>query len=919
VELGAAAAAPRQIGFDGNTRGMNRLGRDALRKSNAFYRLDAVEKDGAAVKKEGKESQSLKKLRNHDADDEEMSELVYSGVRGPDMYGRPSFTNYEQVFSDLLAYAPGMNTSQADIEAVLEAEALPGLASLPGQLDPEAKQLIDAARGAGWQTLLLSIDGEEMKVVFDGSGRYAYARTLANGLREQVVCDGTTLLHLYPDIGVAARRTVTRFHRAQFAKHVPWMLLPAEDLARGADVTKLDDRTVALVPRGADAVRNDDGKPVAYHRTHLVFADGKLVERRIVNVAADRTTKVVFTEKYENGVVRQIDADGKETAKRALKLTAAEQPDLKPDTSPLVVLPMPWRTPEVVAQKYGIDLSVFWNPDMNWTLTYTVSPEAGDALISAAFAQRNVPMVQTAHRLFARDNRTDKLGYYTLLAALDVPLANDPEFTRFAAARVDQPLARYLSLLANPLYRNLHTQYGLYFGDKLAEKGTLLARLAGFRDLYLRWQQGNAASKGTPMQQRVEQDRALTFVRENNTSEIGWAMLSILQDRAHDERFQTDIAAAWKLFDDGTELGYTSAYEEARSLLHANKKAEAAAKFQALYLRAFDKSLLPPIDGSFRSALLPDQAGETDLWTPLLKKTAEKLLEKKQRTAMVRLAWQAYQVNDAPLAENLVELALANPANPEERLQSTVAAVEYLMGTNQDEKADALVTPLLDDQGFAKRPMLWRLASQVAQRRSLEAVSIFRLEQALEREYRDLPDMINLQHVRNDYGRLLQHYRWLAGAVAAMKIAPPADLLPRTIRAADRWRALDRDGSGACEQAADILKELGEHVPNARDMAWEYMTTPVGMQPNQSAPWANLGRRLSMQNDLDLANLAFQAAAEADPNDAQLLWDRAQNLRRASKLAEAQKLLRQIVDRKDWGTRFGSLQSQARWQLEGRN
>ncbi len=914
--LDRAADAPQNAIFAASPAPMNRPARDALSKANTFYRLQESAKK--VMEKQGHDKDSARKKL--DESDDLMQQVVFSGIHEPEMYSRASFSNHEQVFTDLLTYAPGMNSSSADIEAVLEAEAMPGLGSLLGTLDPAAKALIDGARKASWQTLSLNMDGEaEVKVVFDGQGRYAYDRTLTNGLREQVVCDGTTLFHLYPELGVGARRTVTRFHRAQFANLVPWLVQPAEDLVRGADVQKIDDHTVALIPRGADAVRDDDGKLVAYHCTHLVFgANGQLAERRIVEVAADRTTKVVFTEKYDGNVIRQFGDDGKEreAARRELKLGGAEEPSLKPDVSSLVVLPMPWRNSQTVAQKYGIDLNRFWNNDENWTLTYTVSPEAANALIGAAFAERNVNLFQFAHRLLVKDNRADKIGYYTLMLGSDMLAASDGDFLRLAATS-DTPLARYLALTANPLYRNLHVQYGLYLSGSVGPKDSLLGQVGGFRDLYLRWQQGNVSWKGTPIQQRVEQERALQFVKENRRSVLGWAMLSILQDRAHDPRFQQDIAASWKMFDDGTELGYTSAYEEARSLLRAGKKAEAATKFRDLYLKALEKGYLPPLDGEFRQALLPNDLNGEDAWTPLMKQTSQELLKRKQRTAIVRLAWQAYQLDDAPLAENLVDFALEN-SKGEDRLTVHVAAIEFLLGTNQAAKADTLVTALLADSDFAKRPLLWRLASRVADHRRLEAAAIGYLERALDLEYHNLPEVINLQQVRADYDRLLSHYRMLAGAVAAMEITPPPSLLPRTIRAADRWRALDREGSGACEQAAAILTELRDHVPNAREMAWDYLTTPVGMQPNQSGPWAALGKRLTDENTLDLANLAYKAAAESEPTNARLLWERAQTLRRASKLDEARKILQQIVDRNDWSPQYASIKSQARWQLEGR-
>ena len=168
---------------------------------------------------------------------------LLSGGGQPRLYGRPSFSGDERVFPDLASYAPGMNTSRADVRAVLEAEAAPRLADLSGPIDPAARKLIDRARAAGWQKLTVSgKDGKPaLAIAFDGAGRYAYQHTLPNGLREQVVCDGRTLLHLYPDLGIGSRRAVSRFHRADFAGVVPWLVPPAEDLAHGTELTATDD------------------------------------------------------------------------------------------------------------------------------------------------------------------------------------------------------------------------------------------------------------------------------------------------------------------------------------------------------------------------------------------------------------------------------------------------------------------------------------------------------------------------------------------------------------------------------------------------------------------------------------------------------------------------------------------------------
>src|SRR5262249_54341852 len=96
-----------------------------------------------------------------------------------------------RLFSDLVAYAPGMDTSRADIQAALEAEAMPARSGKLGQIDDGARRLLDKARPDGWQTLQLhgESNGPAFTITFDGNGRYASERVLPPGIREKVVCD----------------------------------------------------------------------------------------------------------------------------------------------------------------------------------------------------------------------------------------------------------------------------------------------------------------------------------------------------------------------------------------------------------------------------------------------------------------------------------------------------------------------------------------------------------------------------------------------------------------------------------------------------------------------------------------------------------------------------------------------------------
>src|SRR5262249_36980394 len=158
---------------------------------------------------------------------------------------------------------------------------------------------------------------------------------------------------------------------------------------------------------------------------------------------------------------------------------------------------------------------------------------------------------------------------------------------------------------------------------------------------------------------------------------------------------------------------------------------------------------------------------------------------------------------------------------------------------NQFARADALLQTLLSDEKVAQRAALWRLGASLAARRGLLGKSVACLEKAMDLEFRNLPDVINLQTVRHDYSILLHHYQQVAVAFSLMEAAPPKDFVAKVVRAADRWRALDPDGTAACQQAARILQTVG-----ARDLAWDYLTTPIGLRPNEAAPWVSLAQTL---------------------------------------------------------------------------
>jgi tetratricopeptide (TPR) repeat protein len=821
-----------------------------------------------------------------------------SAAAGTLLYQRPTFSGHDRIFYDLVAYAPGMNTCNADILAVLEAEARLAHPPTPGNVSADARRLIERARGLGWQRVTLpTADGLSLAV--DGAGRYTYDRTLPLGLHEQVVCDGRSLLHLYPELGIGARREVSRFHRDAFARVVPWLVPPVTDLALDADVSCTGERTVVVTPHRNPLPQGEREKK--YACLHLVFAaDGRLAERRLV---ARHAGKVLLREIYEpNGKVKLLDAGGKTLWQERWAVGRASAPDLMPNTDKLVVVPLPYRSVEHVRDALKIE-GVGYEK---------LNTEAALALFAADIArQKGDDAVQLFGRRFhARGDR--RLGFYTLLAACGVNVDADKEYLNVLALYRRDTLARYLACHGNPELRR-----HFFWGTPEEAGASFVERLAGFRGLYDLWQK-DAFKRSAAAERQKEQQRALDIVKQNYPSALGWVLLSVLEDRVReskDQPFLRKIADVLKRYEDVPGVGYLARYERARCLLDGGGRQEARKLFRELYEDTLKQGVLPPIDASFRDALHAE-GKETPEWAGLVRLTAAALVKDRQWPAALALTWQCWQLGDRPMADHVLAAALHGlhklPAvSGIERLAATLAAVDFFLRAQQPVRADELVRSLLADERFARFAGLWRLDQRIAEQRKLPARSLACLEKALELEYHHLPAVINLEAVRADYGALLNHYQQVVDAMTTLEVKPPPDLAMKVVRAADRWRALDHNTNDACRLAAKVLHALGE-----KDLAWEYLTTPIGLRPNESEPWLALAQSERADGDYDLADRAYAAAFEAEPTNAQLLWDRAEMLQQAGKVTDARRLFRQLAQG-DWQPRFSDLQSQARWQLTG--
>ena len=410
-----------------------------------------------------------------------------------------------------------------------------------------------------------------------------------------MVCDGQTLLHLYPDLGLGARRTVTRFHRLEFARIVPWFIPPLDDLARGADLKLVAERTVAVIPHGVAGLKDADGKAVPYAVTQYAFGkNGQLAERQLVEMPAK---KVLYRQIISDDGIKTVDGDGKQLAFVKASLRQGTEPNLKPDIKDLVILPLPYRDAATTRKMLGIEKK------QASELTF----DEGRALLGALFAagDGNGVLSICQETFFRRDQK--QLGLYVLLAATGQNL--DSGDLDVLAEHLNEPLAQYLALHSSPVLRKHASQWAVGSGQW---RDGFLQHLAVTHALLQRWS-NNKALGATEEKRREERERALDYVRRNKGTPFAWALLCLMKDRAdEDEGNKKDVreqhkalAETWPLFREVPGLAYAAEYEHARSLWKAGQHTEGRQRFVDLYQSTLaGASGLPRIDGDFRQALL---------------------------------------------------------------------------------------------------------------------------------------------------------------------------------------------------------------------------------------------------------------------------------------------------------------------------
>src|SRR5262249_703355 len=343
------------------------------------------------------------------------------------------------------------------------------------------------------------------------------------------------------------------------------------DLARGADLKLVDERTVAVVPHGAGA-KDEKGKAIPYLVLQFDFAeDGRLAEQRAVEMPSKKGLgRVVLG--AEGGLGVGDDKD-KEVAVRKSKLTGAKAPDLTPSVKDLVVLPLPYRSREHVVDARKLNDIAVQNMPFDDAL----------ALFAAEFgAGRGDEALKVFREGFhGRDQR--QLGFYVLLAACGQNL--DAQNVDVLAEHPDAPLAQYLALHSSPVLRKHASQWAA----ASAQWGEGFLRDPAVTEALLqRWSNARVL-EGDPRALANRLAQAVDYAEKHKGTAFGFALLGLMHDRAAEADPKKDtkpiwiaLVKLWPLFENVPGLETAARYEHARSLWRSGRRGQARQRFAPL-------------------------------------------------------------------------------------------------------------------------------------------------------------------------------------------------------------------------------------------------------------------------------------------------------------------------------------------------
>ena len=578
-----------------------------------------------------------------------------------------------------------------------------------------------------------------------------------------------------------------------------------------------------------------------------------------------------------------MDAEGRVLLEHKIPVEACDPPHLTPDPT-LVIVPLPWRTREHIFQTRGLKDDGVHD---GW------SDEDALAVLAAETAVGSESMLSTIGWCFL-DEGDQRLGFYTLLLAAGIDWHGQPEASpagdldvRRLFRGLDQPatpLAHYLA--AENRARRAESPAAI--GSCEAPTGSFLPQIAMLHDLHLGWQQLERGDSGQKRRGRLERQTA-RFLKQTSSLPLSNTALTAVRLYGGDDAFIRVMDAAGDAFSDRTAHAFYQRLDHARAVARTGDAGRSRSLFDALLDDMLQAGVTPMIDEEIKTTFFADDK-DGQAWNAVVRRITDALLAEEINPSALVIAWRLHQLDQRDAAERILAAVTAS-LRPRARLAWTLPCIAYLWTTDQRARAGAMLDTLLADEDYAEMPRLWRMAAEMAAQNDHLARAAECLERALDLECAAVPNEVNLDRIRVDYGRLLQWWADAADRAGQLDQHELQRWVGRIVRTADRWRSLDADSQQVCRLAAAALAPLGED-----ELAWDYATSPLAGNSEASIQWHERAREYHRAGRYALAQRAYALAFAAAPGNAEILWQHAQVLMEAGHEVEARQLFQLLTD-----------------------
>lgn len=739
-----------------------------------------------------------------------------------------------------------------------------------GEVSDKARQLIAAARNAIEPVKIrYAKDGPELLI--GGQDRFAMTRRTDMYLEERMVCDGQDILHLYKEIGLAARRPATELRFAALRQLAPHLIEPADSLAKRFNVQVISEPKDGFELRLTPLAQPKD-KQQQYLMTVLVANDGR-IRSKLLTVGGEQRLLLTFEYKGEAITARWFGKDEKSLG----EFTYAAQPLAEPaeafgvDLSKYVVFDMPLRKPSYYAEKLAsldakadvqTKISLLRHralaliQELHWRRWGGTNTEAQKSLTEALETMKE-------HGVTARLGDLTLLGsagvYHPYLVFKNVKGAASTPLKIDVAEM--HPVARYFDV------RNRNANEAAELRDD--QPGEFIGHLTAYRACAV---QNNWTKHYDIFAARFPDSPLLlaaTYYASN------WGNHPDVWQKLYDH-------PRWRMMAMMMSVG---------QLKTDQQRKQVATAFAKMYRDLSEDGSDVPVTAQLAAIV---KQHDQQAWKL---KTADQFARAKktgQIAPLLRFAEKAMSWGEAALADQAIGLVRERLQQRDSLLGQFALAQAYWAGSRFDEalKLYDRVLKSLADEGVTASSALLASAARLAQQAGNHGRAIDLEERALQAEHPYLPELINLQAFRQRYNWLWQQYQTkVEEAAAAGDEDAVAGWLARAQSTWLRWHDVDRDNFSMMQQMATLQMTAGRN-----DDAWLYLSTIIDQRPRDANSFYNVSQWYRGRNKLDEAQQWLARAYDWDTANPRWLLEQAKLLDQLGRNTEARKLYQQIID-----------------------